>query len=569
MRKVLAAAAFALTFLPGATLPAEAPRTQPAPQQGKGGYHENARYGFKFKAPKGWSHIALKTNEAWLAAKYMSDKSYFYTNKDTQWTTDQTPEMMVIAFVEENMKKRFEEEDLEDGKAGKTKIIRIYNPYKDYDDFLERTYSGGGWHIEEQKKTKVGDLEVTKYLIKVEKLANAPKHIVTWIYHTDEIDFAMQTEILQSKHKKLIKTIERAYRSFKLIPRTEGGLPTSGKTDDFFTFSRLTEGTPKERRTQRMESQDQFHRRAIDSLPDDWDHTKYGDHVLVLNHGNDKWAKRVGQHVVVFYKWLEKTFPTIGSGEYVRAPVIRICKNREEEFSLGRGARAGGNFYVISMRDPEIITSKDDTGWIGYEMGWVNRMLFMHWLQDRDAKLSWAMPQWLGGGLSDYIAGARADGKKLDFRVDDWDRDDARLAVSQGRATPPREMMKFTREEFRSSGAGADGMLYWNRRNQCSMLVRFLMSKEAARCKPAKTLLQDYLANLSAAVKELEEKKGEGGAKAKPKTEEEEEAAVKVQAERWRKREKELIEDAYFRTFKGWSERDWKTFEKAYFNFIS
>ena len=52
-----------------------------------------------------------------------------------------------------------------------------------------------------------------------------------------------------------------------------------------------------------------------------------------------------------------------------------------------------------------------------------------------------------------------------------------------------------------------------------------------------------------------------------PQWEEEAEMA-KARNDRWRAREKELMEETYERVFGDWTEKDWKTFEKAFFNWL-
>ncbi|MEM7518256.1 MAG: hypothetical protein AAF368_15200, partial [Planctomycetota bacterium] len=71
----------------------------PAPMLAGGGTHSDKRFGFKFLPPKGWNSIAMKTDEAWLTAKYVSDKTYFYTDPKTRWTSEHTPELLLIAFI--------------------------------------------------------------------------------------------------------------------------------------------------------------------------------------------------------------------------------------------------------------------------------------------------------------------------------------------------------------------------------------------------------------------------------------------------------------------------------------
>jgi len=540
---------------------------------GDGGYHVDKRFGYKFKAPKKWSDIAIKTDEAWLTAKYLSNKKYFHTDELTKYTSDQTPELLCIAFIDEIVKKKSREVDEKTEDGVSTTTITFNNPYKNYEDFLDRTYSGGGFFIDEKKESKLGDIKVTKYVIKVEKLSrNGPKRIVTWVYHAPDIDFAVQVEVLADAYPKLKKVLDRTFASFKLIERTEGRLPTSGKTNDGFTITirDMETGTPKERRSKRVESQEQLHRRAIERLPKEWEDMKTKG-LLILSHTDKKYAQRVGVHCALLLQWFDKTFPYVGKGEYVRAPIIRVCKDNEENGAFSRGVNSGGGWWFGT--GGEIVTNKGTSGFGGYEMDRVNRQLFSYWFQERDRDLSSALPEWLGNGLYQYVEGARAKGSKVNFSVDRYSETEARLAVSRGTATSPRDLIRMTREEFQTSAGGtASGEAYWSRRTESAMLVRFLVSKESRRCKQAKGLLEKYLTSLNAIMNEEkadENKEFKSEADAEPETEEEEEARAKERASRWRKKEKELMESVFERVFAGWDDSDWKSFESAYFKYLS
>jgi hypothetical protein len=568
MRQALAALAVTLVLAPMAPAVRASTPTESSPLA-RAGDHKDERFGFTFKAPKKWKSIALKSDEGWLAAKYLSNKSYFYTD-DTGWTNEHQPELMVIAFQHANQKRKNEvtEKD-EDGVTVTT--ITINNPYKDYEDFLDRTYVGGGWYVDKKVESKLGDLKVTKYEVKVEKLSRTgPKRIVTWIYHVDDIDFAMQIEVLEPEYKKLKKVIDRSLKSFAEIERNGDLLPKGGATGETIRFTRreLTSGTPKERRTVRMKSQRALHEKAIAGLPKDWDHKYHGD-VLVINHKQSKWADRLGTHAQLVLKWIDKNFEYFGEGEYARAPVIRVCEDQDEENAFSRGVVSGsGGNYVFVLPGSEIITHKDDEGWIGFEVGWVNRMILNQWLADRDDDLAASLPEWVQTGIYAYIEGARQSGRKLDWRVDQWDKDNARLAASQGRATSPRQIVRYTREGFASDSSGMNAETYFGRRAEATMLVRYLMSKESGRCKQAKGLLKTYILTLEQVVEEIKEKGKDDLSVEAPKTEEEEEEQAKARAGRWRNREKELMDETFSRVFGGWTDKDWQAFEKAYMNWL-
>jgi hypothetical protein len=58
-----------------------APGNAPLPQDST--LVKSERFGFSFRAPKSWTSVALKTDEAWLASKHLSNKEYFGTDKTT------------------------------------------------------------------------------------------------------------------------------------------------------------------------------------------------------------------------------------------------------------------------------------------------------------------------------------------------------------------------------------------------------------------------------------------------------------------------------------------------------
>src|SRR5687767_7426232 len=60
--------------------------------------HQDTRLGFKLRPPKDFSQVPLKPDEEWIAARWISDKAYFQTDKTDGWTRDHKPELFVIAF---------------------------------------------------------------------------------------------------------------------------------------------------------------------------------------------------------------------------------------------------------------------------------------------------------------------------------------------------------------------------------------------------------------------------------------------------------------------------------------
>ena len=110
--------------------------------QAKSSQHEDTRLGFKFKPPKDWTAVPLKVDENWQVAKYLSPREYIY-NDPQGWTWEHRPQLVAIAFPAAVVEKDVEV----DKKDDKTTEIRILNPYKNYEDYLARTYSGGGYYV--------------------------------------------------------------------------------------------------------------------------------------------------------------------------------------------------------------------------------------------------------------------------------------------------------------------------------------------------------------------------------------------------------------------------------------
>ncbi len=518
------------------------------------------RYGFQMKKPAKWNQIAIQTSEEWLAAKFQCDREFLYNNKEIGFTFTQRPEMLVVAFpkaVMDGPEKEVEEKETEQG----TKVVTITfkNPYKSYDDFLDRTYNSSGFFLFDKKDEVVNGVPVSKRLYKAEKLSNeGPKYIVTWLYQDEDVEYALQTEVLLDAWPKLQSLIEGTYKSFELVRRT-GSLNHDGSTssDRIFSYRDLNTGEPKERRSKRVESEKQNHDRAIAKLPEGWSNEKKGN-VMALSSADPKWTSRVIAHTNNLLKWLESELGYIGPGEYVRAPIVRVCKNSEEEQSFRRGVQAAGWTWG---NDGEIVTSQDDSGWVGSEIDWLNRDVLNHFLREKNPDLMISMPEWLSYGLYDAIEGARMDSGKPEFRRDVYSAERYRDAERNGGLTHPRELLVMTEEEFRTS-AGSGG---FSRLSECQVLVAFLISEESKRTRQAKGLLERYVKNLLAVIDEAE---AEYAADLKKRLEEakdaEEEQRVALDLRTaMRKREKTILERTFERTFSGWTEKDWDAFVKG------
>ncbi len=512
---------------------------------------KDARLGYQIQTPRSWTAVPTKVEERWIVGKYVSDKPYFWTDKGTGWTSDHKPDMTAIAFVAEAVKERAKVTKKEDKDGNKTVLIEFDSPYKDYKDYMTRRYSGGGWFVDKQEDVKVGDVTATCYEIKVEKLSyDGPKHILTWVYHMPDVDLAVQFECLESAWPKLQQDLVRCLKSFKTIQRSGEGL-VEATTGEFklsvFDWDKLT---PEERTAHKKKIEKLAQEKAQKNVPEGWTVKQMG-RFLVLNHGDEKFAKKMVDRAEAVLKWLDTTFAFLGDKEYVRAPVLRICKDSDEYNAFYKGSD-------WSWNNIEVVTYDDQGGSTSYSMKNVIRRLTDIWFEDRDRDLAFGMPTWLDNGISDLMEQANLDKGKLEFRTDYWIKDDVREAVRNGKALTPRQIMTMDGEEFWKE---------WVNFQQGSALVAFLATGPAASSKQTKEFLPSYLKALKGVLGEIkaeEEKNGKKPDKA-PTTEEEEDAQLKSRRDGYKKSQKRILDQTLERAAAGWSGDDWKKFEELYF----
>jgi hypothetical protein len=513
--------------------------------------YKDERLGMSIQTPKGWTTLPVNVDERWKAAKYLSDKTYFWTEKGGGWTYEHKPSMEVIAFVAEAVKEKVKVDKKQDKNGNVEWRIYAENPYKDYKDFLTRRYQNGGWFVSKEEETKLGDVAVTCYEIKVEKLSSdGPKHIFTWVYHVSDVDIAVQFEVLETSIDKLKSEVTRCLRSFKSIPRTGGALYEPATAGTAELWSDQDKLTPDERKARRQGMEQKSHEKAAKNVPDGWVAKKIG-RFMVLNHADEKFAKAVVEQAEAVWSWLDATFPFVGKDEYVRAPILRICKDWQEQSAFMRG----GDWF--SRNDLEITTCQDYEGKQSWEMEWVNRRVKDVWFRDRDWDLSAAMPGWLQNGLDHFVGNIHVKSGKPDFTTDYYNKDEVRERMREGKLTPLKELMMLPQKDMWSD---------FMKQRESASLVGFFVTGKASRDKRTKNLLSEYVKNLQALVRDIKkEDEAKGGETAKkPETEAEEDALFKNRAQGYKAKEQRLLGESFKRTFVGWDAGDWKSFEEAF-----
>ena len=540
-----------------------------------GQYHEDTRVGFKLRTPKDWQQIPLQTNEAWVVGKYVSDERTYYTDPTLGWTYEHKPNLNMIAFVEGADERDLSVEEKED-----SFVVYFQSPWKDYKEYMQATYSGGGFYVAEEVEEEVEGVDVTQMEIKVERGAReGPKRIITWVFHLYRVDLAVQFEVLENHFEKQKKHIYRTLNSFKTVERVEA-LTEAVTGRSALTFDKGSDDmTPEERKEQRQIAERRAHEVATEGLPEDWEVQKYGN-ITVLNHSTDKHAKAVVDQAEAMLEWLDEEFGYIGPDEYVRSPIIRICADLEE----AQRFMSGTSWWQAGTR-LEITTYKQGTGMSGPtamhllrdQDEHLNREILALWLNEKNSHLVRSMPRWLRIGLVHVIGSARAKGSKLSFSEDQWERNHLRDAGREGKLMTAKDLLMADPSVFGPDLPKRFGMRNQkdidkqHRNAQAGALVRYLLVGPGSKSRKTKTILHDYLRNLievSEAERKARAEAGEDEEEERPKTEEEEEEMYREQRNKWREREIKLMKDTFFRTFADFRDNDWKSFEKGWAKFV-
>lgn len=513
------------------------------------GTHKDARIGFSIQTPVQWTAVPIAGDDRWMVGKYLADKSSFWTEKGGGWTYEHRPDMEMIAFVDAKVveKAKLVAKEKRDGRS--QFIVEFDSPYKNYKDFLGRRYKGGGWFVQEEKEDKVNGVPVTCYDIRVDKQSQTgPKVIAAWVYHIEDVDLAVQFESLADTWPKLSAETLKCLRSFKPVQRSGAGLVEASTGDGTLVFVDEDTLTPEERRNRRGVLEKSAHDRATAKLTEGWTVKKMG-HFLVFNHADEKYAKRLVEQAEAAWKWLDETFGFVGEGEYVRTPILRICKDEPEYVGFFRGQ----DWY--SESDLEIVTYQDNDGSTSWEFGWVNRLVLRFWIFDKNRTLALGMPGWLRAGLLNLVENLHLKSGKVTFKRDEWNRDDVRQAARDSKTSSAKELLVLA------------GEAYWHdylKIQEASQLVDFLAARGGAKDRRTKDLLPEYMKNLQAVVAQVEKESAPKDDEEKPKTEAEEDAWFKKKRQSFKEKEQRILQETFDRTFGTWKESDWKAFEDAY-----
>ena len=566
MRTLILTTAAALALLPAVSAAPAVPGPIATVQKRKKapkGYHQDTRYGFKFKQPAKFKNIAVRVREEWLAAKYVCTQQFTYTDSETGGTANHYPEFMVIAMPHSAMNEGTEVSKDEDGKES---VIKISNPYRDYDDLLKRTFQGqGGFFLaEDPVETEIDGVPVEKRTYRSDKLSRAPLTIDAWIYKTEDVDYVVHVIGLTNHWESVDKLVKPLRNTFELIEK-DAPLRITSALETQFRLGRLSVDVEdkREARSAAVKSEKVIHEKAINKLPDDWNH-KLSGRVLTVYSSDKKFANRVQKHANNLLDWMDENFGFLGGGTYLRKPIIRICRDDAEYFAYLAGinvGNGGGYLYV----GEELVTRWDSDGWSGASVNRLNNQIYDYWMQERNFDLKTALPQWIDTGLERLISNSRHDSRKPDWRFDVDLIVYGKTLERSGNTIDLKDLFKMTEKEMNELQQGDSKPHFegW-------LLVNYLSSPEIKRHKLAEGLLGTYLRNMQKVVKEIEKeqkRKLDAARRQASKGDGEREYAA-LRRQIFEKMEKELLQRTFDLTFSDFSDSDWKDlnahFRKAF-----
>lgn len=541
------------------------------------GDHEDPVIGFALRTPRDWTAVPLDPDDNYVVGQYLSDKKLFDTDDDG-FTVQHQPSLRILAFIHANESGVDVERDEADDKGEIRVRVRAFD---DYEEYMDGTYLNG-YFISDSKEATHAGISVTQLEIKVENNVRVPLQIVTWIFHLEAGDVAVEFEYLEDSAKKLKSTVTNTLKSFKEIERTASAGRTQAGSGTWLTLSVIAEMTPEQRAERLRQSQERFFEKSKAALPAGWESMEI-DKIRILTNVDEKYAEDVVERLNAVREWLDTNLKRIGNGGYARYPVLRFFKDSAERRAYATNSLINFNSYEILAYHA---TSYDQI----FQYFFVNQIVFSYWLFDRDQNYYLSMPPWLRRGLPTMLSLAELKGKKLNLRPDTYgiEKDAVRDAVKGDYVFPLAKLVTMTADEVVE--LPQEQQFFFD--TQSAAFIRYLLEGPGKRDKQTKDVIDGYLTALDdifaaldaeekaareAAAKEREEKKKAAEAPGEqyeddeddgPQTEEEEEEALRARREAREAKRKRISEEAFTKVFASWAEADWSSLDKSFLKYI-
>lgn len=521
-----------------------------APRRADAGQYKDDKLGFQLTPPGKWKQLPLAPDEKWVAASFSCDREYEVSDPKTNSFDRHRPQLDVVILPKSEMEKKggVTVEDTDEGK--RISVDRAeYKDFKDYLDKHAQRWGDGGFFFSEEKETKVGGMKVMVYEITFDKLASAPKKRWGWAFYAEDAIYGITGDSLTKFEDKVRPEVEAAFRSFKVIPHSATlGSAVTGKSGDIVIKDPNKKTTPEEKKAKRESDFNAHLARLKETLPDGWK-IKESKNYIAVTHCDDKFTKETLDHAEALRGWMDESLSFLGDEVPGRA-IIRCCADQNEYMSLLKtGGWAGMRFELYTYKDRESAGVERL-----YEL---NGGLFRIWLDNKNDQLRGRLPVWVDLGLRNCITNATSKGKKVEFKNSSWENERLANTRRAGKLITARDFLTKGVEELRT---------FEEVRLQAQCFAMFLLQGGAQRNPKHKNILADYLKHYVAMVKEKADEKDDasGDGTPEPTSEAEETAAFAARASKWKEQEREVLDKLLEKTFPGWADKDWDSFNASY-----
>jgi len=487
-----------------------------------GGYYENAAWGFKLRVPKDWREVP--SDQKWIASKHLG-KRELEAQRGAEYWTRESPELWVVGFPH----------------AG----AEVANPYDGYLAYLERDDGfvnfADGYSIAGEKETTVGDAKVTMYDIRQAPDDGVPHRVVAWVFHFDDIDFAVQFKVLEWHYDDYDSSFRGCLKSFRRIERTESlAGPAAAGATGLPTREEIMALPPEKRIRAIKDAVEVRLRHEVEVLPEGWKDQRTKQ-FLVVSNADRKFVRAALQHAEAVESHIDDIFG-MAAAEYEPPAVLRIFAGSEEKDAYGEGDGGGAGFVR------EIVIAAGH-GW-EKDNAWeeLNRNLLSQWLVLRHPELEKTLPEWLKDGLDKYMNMVRTKGRRISYANDDWDRDEIRLQIKKGAYEDVHALLT---RDCTDEGTPSKNLDKYERERQVRVVVLWLM-RDANRGKT-----KNLVGNLVLAVATEIERVEQEWLKANPKQKTVDAGVVAG-------KRAEIRRAAWQRVFRDWDDDDWKRLHNAW-----
>lgn len=474
------------------------------------------------------------------------------------------------------MKEDREKEKKKEGGADIDVYFSLDRVYQSFEEYAKDKIQG--FYFADQKPAKHAGFECTVHEMVFEKLTQVPQRWLACSYKIPGGEFAVVFTCTEQHFKKFKGEMTKTFNSFKLLdakglvakdPHRRIKSNTEIGSDEKVDVDAMT---PDEKAAHWAAIKKKAFDQTKSELPKGWDAFETAN-FLVCHDGDAKTAKESGRHAEAVIAWLSERFGGIGTNP-TQAMVLKLFTKSERdsfEFNLPSGDPAAVKTINV-YRD-----------WDGkFSLSTVASDVMWTWFNQKNQDLSSRMPWWLRQGLSGMMRETEVKGSKLDFGMNNWEREslaEALRADKDYKGAPEGAPLKPLKLLLTSTGKEIFQDNNWWGEAQCASTVRYFLEGPGSRNEKTRSALQHYVGHLSELVAGVEarleaDRKAAAEQRAleqnmsdEERLKAEDEAYKKKRENEYGKIEQELLDGAFQKTFNGWSDADWKTLDNSWMNF--